>query len=281
MALLDVAGCRPGGCRDDVGWYRSPVTDSDDDVTPPPASAAPASLAGRAAFAITVALLAVMLVISARADTAPAPSRTGRRVQLVELIRAEQRRTQELRATAADLGKQVAAFEGMDSSGEAEVATLQDRIDRVGAAAGMLALRGPGVVATLTDSRLEEAPSGNLNDLVVHEQDLQGVINGLWAGGAEAVSVNGQRVLSTTAIRCVGNTLLLHGAVYSPPYVIQAVGDAPALQAALDRDPAVQRFRVAARQYKLGFAVVVDDTLEIPAYDGAAAVTVARVAEGS
>ena len=94
------------------------------------------------------------------------------------------------------------------------------------------------------------------------------------------MSVNGQRILATTAIRCVGNTLLLHGAVYSPPYVIQAVGDRVALRAELSRDPAVAQFRTAARQFKLGFAVT-DEMLDIRAFDGAPGLTVAQTAEGS
>jgi uncharacterized protein YlxW (UPF0749 family) len=136
------------------------------------------------------------------------------------------------------------------------------------------------VTAELTDSSLQTAPTGNLNDLVIHEQDLQAVINALWAGGAEAISVNGQRILATTAIRCVGNTLLLHGAVYSPPYVIRAVGDPVVLRAELQRDPAVARFRGAVQEFKLGFALT-DETLEIPAYDGPTALDEARTAGGT
>jgi uncharacterized protein YlxW (UPF0749 family) len=231
------------------------------------------------AFGVTIALVAGLLVVAARVEGPPATSRTGRRVQLVELIRAEQRRTGELEATAAELADRVAAFETREAEGAQRFARLQARIEGVMAPAGLTAVRGPGITAVLTDSTLPESPTGNLNDLVIHEQDLQAVINALWAGGAEAMSVNGQRILATTAIRCVGNTLLLHGAVYSPPYVIEAVGDRVALRAELNRDPAVAQFRTAARQFKLGFAVT-DEMLEIPAFDGAPGLTVAQTAEG-
>jgi uncharacterized protein YlxW (UPF0749 family) len=136
-------------------------------------------------------------------------------------------------------------------------------------------VKGPGVRAVLADSSLSAAPTGDPNDLVIHEQDLQAVINALWAGGAEAMSVNGQRVLSTTAIRCVGNTLLLHGQVYSPPYVIEAVGDHEDLRASLDKDGAVERFRAAVKEFQLGFTVEDDDALSIPASEGSAALQVA------
>ena len=236
-------------------------------------------LAVRVAFAATLALLAALLVVAARTEPAPASSRTGRRVELVELIRAEQSRTRSLEATVATLAQDVAQFEGREAEGADRLARIRERIDGLLAPAGLTAVRGPGVTAVLTDSALEESPTGNLNDLVIHEQDLQAVINALWAGGAEAMIVNGQRILATTAIRCVGNTLLLHGGVYSPPYVIEAIGDAVALEAELDRDPGVERFRSAAREFKLGFVVTDQDNLELPAYDGATAMTVAEPAE--
>ena len=262
------------------GWYRSAVADSDHDSTSNEPSQPPPSAVTRVAFALTLGLLALLLGVAAGTDEPAVASRTGRRVQLVELIREEQRRTAELAASVEELSAQVAQFEGFEARGARRVSNVQQRIDRVVAAAGLTAVRGPGLEVVLTDSRLDAAPTGNLNDLVIHEQDLQAVINGLWAGGAEAASVNGQRILSTTAIRCVGNTLLLHGRVYSPPYVIRAVGDPVALRTALDRDPAVNRFAAAAREFKLGYSVA-DDTLEIPAFDGATALTVARIAEGS
>ena len=184
-----------------------------------------------------------------------------------------------MQSTAEELAAQKAAYEQSGSGGATRLDGLQRRVDEIVAAAGLTQVRGPGVTAVLTDSALQTSPTGNLNDLVIHEQDLQAVINALWAGGAEAISVNGQRILATTAIRCVGNTLLLHGVVYSPPYEINAIGDEAALRAELDRDPAVQRFRAAAVQYQLGFSVTADETMTIPAYEGPTAVTVARTRE--
>ena len=248
------------------------------DGGPPPQVS---TLATRVAFGVTVGFLAVLLVVAAQSEPAPTSPRSGRRVELVELIRAEQARTRTLEATVADLAAEVAAHEQQEAGGATRLARVQRRIDRIIGSAGLTEVRGPGIAAVLTDSALPTSPTGNLNDLVVHEQDLQAVINALWAGGAEAISVNGQRILATTAIRCVGNTLLLHGAVYSPPYEINAVGDERTLRVELDRDPAVARFRAAARQFDLGFSIIPDDTLTIPAYDGAPVLTVAQIARGT
>ena len=89
------------------------------------------------------------------------------------------------------------------------------------------------VTVTLDDAPSSVAANGIDPDLlVVHQQDIQAVVNALWSGGAEAMTIQDQRVISTTAVKCVGNTVL-HGIPYSPPYVITAIGDQARLRAAL------------------------------------------------
>jgi uncharacterized protein YlxW (UPF0749 family) len=235
-------------------------------------------LPARVASVVALGLVATILTVAARSEDVPTVGRTGRRLELVELIRAEERRTAELEQRVADLASQVDGYEAAGVTGTKAVAKLQRRIDRVMVPAGMTGLTGPGLAVTLDDSTLPDAPDGDLNNLVIHEQDLQAVINALWAGGAEAMDVNGQRILATTAIRCAGNTLLLHGSVYSPPYVIRALGDEVALRAALDRDPVVASFRAAVRQYQLGFSMVSDRSVSLPAYFGPPTVDLAQPA---
>ena len=113
------------------------------------------------------------------------------------------------------------------------------------------------------------------DDIVVHQQDVQGVVNALWAGGAEAMMIQDQRVISTSAVQCVGNTLLLQGRVYSPPYVITAIGDADRLRASLDRDPSVQIYREWVDAVGLGWDVRQADAVELPAYTGTIALDAA------
>ncbi|HWH31710.1 MAG TPA: DUF881 domain-containing protein [Egibacteraceae bacterium] len=237
--------------------------------------AAPTPLT-RAAFALTLVLLVLVLVTAAHSRPATQDARLGRRVELVELIRAEQARVNGLAARVEELSGQIAAFEAQASADPELLAALQAEIAAMSGPAGLTPVQGPGLVVTLTDSSLEESSTGDLNDLVIHEQDLQAVINALWAGGAEAMSVNGQRVLATTAIRCVGNTLLLHGSVYSPPYQIRSVGDPDAMRAELARDLAVRQFQRAAEQFQLGFSVVEEEAMLVPAFEGSAGLRSAR-----
>ena len=106
------------------------------------------------------------------------------------------------------------------------------------------------------------------DDMVVHQQDVQAVVNALWAGGAEAMRIMDQRVISTSAIRCVGNTLILQGRVYSPPFLVTAVGDPDAMQRALDADANVKVYRQYVKKFQLGYELDVHRTISLPAYEG-------------
>lgn len=151
-------------------------------------------------------------------------------------------------------------------------------------AAGTEEVRGTGVEVVLTDAPVPEeglAEGMSVDDYVVHQQDLEGVINALWAGGAEAMSVQGQRVGATTPLRCVGNVLFIEGQVYSPPYRIAAVGEPDELQASLDQSQAVQIYRSYAHTIGLGYEVVEHDELTIPGYPAPASLQFAQPLEES
>ena len=191
--------------------------------------------------------------------------------RLASLIRTEQSRSSELRFTAEELRRQVAEIQNARGEGPAgpseALTTLRERM-------GLVAAEGPGLVVALDDSTEAESPSGNLNDLVIHSQDVQAVANGLWAAGAEALAVNGQRVVPTSAVLCVGNTLLINGTVHSPPFRFMALG--ANMHAAFMSDPLVKRFAEDADRFNLGFKVESRDRLSVPAYTGTSKVRFAR-----
>lgn len=99
--------------------------------------------------------------------------------------------------------------------------------------AGITDVRGQGVVVTMKDSA--NINTGGLSDsyFVIHDEDIQKVINELRSAGAEAISLNGERVVSTTAIRCVGSVVSVNDTKYSAPYVIRAIGNAETIENAL------------------------------------------------
>ncbi|MEV4257934.1 DUF881 domain-containing protein, partial [Spirillospora sp. NPDC049652] len=115
------------------------------------------------------------------------------------------------------------------------------------------------------------------DDLVVHQADVQAVVNALWAGGAQGMQIMDQRVIGTSAVRCVGNTLILQGVVYSPPFRITAVGDPDRLRAALDASPAISVYQRYVRAYGLGWSVRALRRASLPAYTGNVAMKHATV----
>lgn len=152
--------------------------------------------------------------------------------------------------------------------------TARKRLDALGEAAGTKKLTGPSVSVTLDDAPsnatalIPGVPDPQPNDLVIHQQDLQAVVNALWAGGATGIQVMDQRLISTSAVRCVGNTLILQGRVYSPPYRITAVGDQDKLHKAIDDSTAIQNYLQYVAAYGLGWKVEDADRVTLPGYSG-------------
>lgn len=140
--------------------------------------------------------------------------------------------------------------------------------------AGAQQLKGKALTVTLNDAppnataKLPGYPEPQPDYLVIHQQDLQAVVNALWQGGAQGIKVMDQRLISTSAVRCVGNTLILQGRVYSPPYKITAVGDPGKLRQALTASKAIQNYMVYVDVYGLGWKVTDDGTVTLPGYSG-------------
>ena len=143
------------------------------------------------------------------------------------------------------------------------------RVDELSGPAGLTEIKGPGMRISLEDApRSVQVPGLDPNLLVVHQQDIQAFVNAMWAGGAEAVTLQGQRLVSTTGIKCVGNTVVLDGVPYSPPYVIEAIGNHGRLHASLDASSEVATYAEYAERYGLGLEQTDLDEVTAPAYVG-------------
>lgn len=218
--------------------------------------------ASRVALPLAAGILGFLAVLAAT-DPRIAPGRDSRRLELVDLIAQQDARVRDLRADVRALQRELGA--AGEAGGGSLLADLAVRIQRLAALGGGAAVEGPGVVVTMDDSPSSRAPSGDPNDLVVHEQDIQTVVNALWSAGAEAIAVNGERLSSISAVRCAGNTLLLHGTLHSPPYEIVAVGDPVAITGALEGRPGMQRWLGAVAAFGLGYEVEARDRVVVAA----------------
>jgi uncharacterized protein YlxW (UPF0749 family) len=224
-------------------------------------------------WAVPVAAAAAGLLLVSSAVTARGSDlRAERRTGLAGLVQERQDTVEDLTAQVAVLQTDVEALAAAAGS-DRRLDTARAEIDRLSAAAGMTPVSGPAVTVTLDDAPRD--PDGELregvtpDDLVVHQQDVQAVVNALWAGGADAMQIMDQRVISTSAVRCVGNTLVLQGRVYSPPFTVTAVGDVTRLREALDASPGVTSYRQWVDVVGLGYRVDASEEITLPAYAGA------------
>ena len=179
----------------------------------------------------------------------------------------------QVRQLQAEVNRTAKRAGGNDSAVARALAKVTPQL----APAGLTAVHGPGLEVVLDDAAGQ--PAGQTvdpNQLVVHQSDLQAVVNALWAGGAEAMSIAGQRVIATSAVRCVGNTLLLNGEVFSPPFRVAAIGPSATMLSKLASSPGVKLFREAAEFYGLGYTVGRQGSIEVPAYTGSISLTYAH-----
>jgi uncharacterized protein YlxW (UPF0749 family) len=238
----------------------------------------------RTGWSVGVPLIAVAagMLLTATATTADGTSlREDTRPQLAQVIEDRREQVAASEARAARLRTVVDRQADAVAGSDAPIAEQRRRADASREQAGFTALRGPGLTVELNDApRLgdgSQPDAGSNDDLVVHQSDVQAVVNALWSGGAEAMSIMNVRVLSTSAVRCVGNTLLLHGRVYSPPFKITAIGDPTALRRALAASEGVRLFKDAVDHYQLGYRETVETNVTVPAYDGSSALHSAEV----
>jgi uncharacterized protein YlxW (UPF0749 family) len=229
-----------------------------------------------------IALLAGMLFTTSATTADGTALRDDRRPQLAQLITDKKDRLAQSERKAAELRAQVDQATAQLANVDQPVKEARDRGTALLGPAGFTALNGPGLTIVLNDSSRRPSTTGknapDNDDLVVHQQDVQAVVNALWAGGAEAMSIMDMRVISTSAVRCVGNTLLLHGQVFSPPFRITAIGEPTAMHSALDSSVGVQQFRQAVADFGLGYQETVERNVTLRAYDGSSDLRSARVA---
>ena len=215
-----------------------------------------------------VCLLAGLLLAATYGVSGGGEIRRSDAPRLVDLIREEQSSVDRLSAERDALSSRIDSTHGRSTN--SALAAMLKRSAELAGEAGLDPVHGPGLVVTLTDAQRDAngrfPRDASPDDLVVHQQDIQAVLNALWSAGAEAIQMQDQRLIVTSAPRCVGNTLLLNGRTYSPPYTIAAIGDAAAMQAALAAAPLVTLYKQYVVRFGLGYDEAVKSDLPIVGY---------------
>ncbi len=219
-----------------------------------------------------VALLAGLLFATSGRTAQGTDLRAGEITELSQLIRDRDAALDGQTSQLAELQGQVQQLTEQAASRDTAVAAAQAAGEAGELSAALVPLTGPGLVITLDDA--PQRPDGALpvdaraDDLVIHQSDVQAVVNAVWAAGADGVAIMGRRLIATSAVICVGNTLLLQGRTYSPPFVIEAIVDADAVRAELAASPQVAVLQQAVADFGLTFAVEARPEVALPAYDG-------------
>ena len=212
-----------------------------------------------------VCLLAGLLLAATHGVSGGADIRRSDAPRLVDLVREAQSSVNHLNARRDELSAKIDAAHGRSS--DRALAAMLRRSAELAAEAGMNPVHGPGLVVTLEDAPRDAngrfPRDASPDDLVVHQQDIEAVLNAMWSGGAEAIQMQDQRVIATSVPRCVGNTLLLNGRTYSPPYTITAIGNAAAMQAALAAAPLVVLYRQYVVRFGLGYREEVKSDVQV------------------
>ena len=233
-------------------------------------------LLGPAVFLVAGILFVTSMVSSRGMDL-----RAGRYDDLDGLANAQAKDLEGLRARAAALTSEVDRLTADLGTvgGNAE----QKKAKALEAPAGLSPVSGPGVTITLDDAPKQALDAAGddlsaVSELLVHQQDIQAVVNSLWAGGAEAMTIQDQRVVSTTGVKCVGNVVILHGVPYSPPYRITAIGPTDDMLTSVTTSPYIQLYLRVVGESGLGWSVETHDSVDLPGYTGSTELEYAKPA---
>ena len=209
--------------------------------------------------------LGLLLATAALQVRADAGIVSAERESLVERIGHATDHADALERTVAELERNILEVETRQLDNAAVNTELRESMAAMRIAAGTGAVQGPGVVVEVDDA--ESGTTGDGSDTVnsVLDIDLQQVVNGLWAAGAEAVSIDGQRVTGMTAIRSANDVILVNFRPLEPPYEVRAVGDSRTLGSRFLQGSGGQWLLDASATAGIQFDIRNVDSLTLPA----------------
>lgn len=232
----------------------------------------------KALTALGALLVGFLLASGVNAGREAAEAQDARKAELIELVNARQERTAALGSQLEELRAAVATTE--IAAAQAGAPVLNDRVALMEEAAGLTPVEGPGVRVTFSDSA-GPCSTNQPQDCRIQDADLQQAVNLLFAAGAEAATVNGERVIATTAIRSAGTTILVNYQLLVSPYVIEAVGDPEVLAERFASSQLATDFVEFFRDiYGLGYEIAEVEELALPAYSGTVSLGTASRAGG-
>jgi uncharacterized protein YlxW (UPF0749 family) len=229
----------------------------------------------RAPLAAVLAIVGFLTLVASNGVKEARRGAESRRAGLVKLIHARQGEVENLGEQLVRLREDVVTARRRLSATSAEDSR---RLRDVQMWAGTTAMAGPGLEVRLSDSDREVKTDDDRESFSVQDVDLQLVVNALWEAGAEAVAVNGQRLVATSPIRAAGETITVNFRPMVPPYEVKAIG---ADRRRFERSEVAERFEQWVDDYGLGFTIRSRSKVVVPAYAGTLQLSTARPVDGS
>lgn len=180
--------------------------------------------------AIASLILGIAISLQFRTTRGATPTNAASRVDLLAQLKTIEGERDRLSAELEAMREQT---KEVSISGFGDVGQLKKDLEGARLQAGLSALKGPGLVVRLSDSPRQPGPDEVPYDFIVHDIDLSVLVNELWASGAEAVSVNDNRIVARSAIRCVGPTVLVNTNRIASPFIVKVIGDVDDLEGGL------------------------------------------------
>jgi uncharacterized protein YlxW (UPF0749 family) len=224
----------------------------------------------RVMLVVALAVLGFLLAVAASQNYRSAPQVESQRKQLIDQINQANARMTDLRGQQMTLSGEVRSLQSSGLSNSSSGATLQQQLNNLELQTGAVAASGPGLKAVIDDAK-DTSKEGRLLDV-----DLQQLVNGLWTAGAEAISVNGHRLTSLTAIRSAGSAITVDYTSLTPPYTVLAIGETATMPARFAQSSGGQWVQYLVSNFGVRLAITTEDSLLVPA-DATIALRYAKV----
>jgi uncharacterized protein YlxW (UPF0749 family) len=226
-----------------------------------------------------VALLALGFLVAAQLGSEGPRVRytTQERSPLVESALSLQSRQETLKDQILELRRQIQEVEQRGQGSAALVRELNDRLRQARIAGGLLPLQGTGIVFQLEDSVQAVKPDASEADYLVTARDSRTLVEELWLAGAEAVSVNGERIAQSTAIIDIGGSVLVNSAFIAPPYQISAIGPEDMYEQVAASQGFVAFVVARADAFGIRLSFLESDAVDVPAFAGTISLRYGRI----
>jgi uncharacterized protein YlxW (UPF0749 family) len=213
----------------------------------------------RVILVIALAVLGFLLAVAASQNYRSAPAAEKQRKELITRINQADTRLTDLRSRQTKLADEVRGLQAGGLSNSSSGAALQQQLNNLELQVGAVAVTGAGLKAVIDDAK-DSAKEGRLLDV-----DLQQLVNGLWSAGAEAISVNGHRLTSLTAIRGAGSAITVDYTSLTPPYTVLAIGDTATMPARFAQSSGGQWVQYLVSNFGVRSTITTEDSLLVPA----------------